>query len=174
MNAPLIGVDFEFANDIRGSICAFGFAYQDGTTEMGILALHPSAGEQERARYHHISPEKTALGLGPEALYSRLAALPSDAILVAHDARIDRSQLNAWFALWGLEPLNLRWVDTLGMTRRMYGKNARIGIAAMAERFGMLVKAHNAGDDALVALRIAETLEWGPTQVVDSKGMNIK
>lgn len=170
----LTGIDFEMANAHRGSICAFGFAYQDGTKESGVLHLHPDAGVQERTRYHGISPEDTDMGLSPMSLYRRLSRLPEDTILVAHDARIDRGALNAWFELWGLPPLDLKWIDTLGMTRRTYGKTAKIGIAAMAKRFEMSVKAHDPGDDALVALRIAETLEWGPTQVVDSRGMNIK
>lgn len=151
----LIGTDFEFANNIRGSICAYGFAYEDGTKESGILHLHPDAGVQERSRYHGISAEDTEMGLNPMALYRRLSRLPEDAVLVAHDARIDRSQLNAWFKMWGLPPLDLKWIDSLGIAKRVHGKRARTGVAAMAERYEMTVKSHDPGDDALVALAVA-------------------
>lgn len=159
---PLVGIDFEMANGIRGSLCAYGFAYEDGTIEQAVLRLHPErGGVQERDRWHHISPAKTAMGLGPEALYSRLLALPEDTVLVAHDAKIDRTQLYGWFSMWDLEPLHFRWFDTLRIARREFGKNGRTGIAAMAQRMGITVRPHHAGDDARVALEIARRYPWG-------------
>lgn len=158
----LVGIDFEFGNAICGSICAYGFAYADGTVEQAVMALHPErGGEQERGRWHHISPAKTALGLGPEALYSRLLALPENTVLVAHDARIDKKQLDGWFTMWDLEPLQFAWFDTLRIARREFGKQGKTGIAAMAERMGIEVVPHHAGDDARVALEIATRFEWG-------------
>lgn len=167
----LVGIDFEFANGIPGSICAYGFAYEDGTMEQAVLRLHPErGGPQIRDRWHHISPEKTAMGLGPEALYSRLVAIPSDTVLVAHDAKIDRAQLYSWFDMWDLEPLHFTWFDTLKIARREYGKQGKVGIAAMAERLGMAVSPHHAGDDARVALEIARRFEWGSlSPLVDNK-----
>jgi len=156
------------ANAITGSLCAYGFAYEDGTTEKGILALHPEfGGKHERDRWHHISPAKTALGFGPEALYSRLLSLPADTILVAHDARIDRAQLYGWFKMWNLEPLHFSWFDTLRIARREKGKNGRTGVAAMAAEMGMTVRAHDPADDAKVALEIARRYAWGQINVLD-------
>lgn len=158
----LVGIDFEMANATRGSLCAYGLAYMDGTIEQAVLRLHPEhGGKQERDRWHHISPAKTALGFGPEVLYSRLLALPADTVLVAHDAKIDRTQLYGWFDMWGLEPLHFPWFDTLPIARREYGKKGRVGVAAMAERMGLTVNPHHAGDDARVALEIALRYDWG-------------
>ena len=167
----LIGLDFEFANSITGSICAYGFAYEDGSWEKAVLRLHPEkGGEQERDRWHHISPAKTLLGLGPEALYERLKALPEDTVLVAHDAKIDKAQLYAWFDMFDLEPIHFPWFDTLRIARREFGKHSKTGVAAMAQRLGMTVKAHDAVDDARVALRIAQHYSWGDfTPVLDNK-----
>jgi len=151
----LVGIDFEMANGTRGSLCAYGLAYEDGTTEHAVLALHPEfGGEQERGRWHHISPAVTAFGLGPDALYRRLKALPADTTLVAHDAKIDKRELYGWYSMWGLEPIDFEWIDSLGIARREYGKTAKIGIAAMAERMGITVRPHHPGDDARVALEI--------------------
>ncbi len=163
----LVGVDFEMANAISGSLCGFGLAYsEDDTTEAGVLRLHPTrGGKQERDRWHHISPKKTALGNPPEVLYSRLAALPEDTVLVAHDARIDRSELHGWFSMWELPPLYFSWLDTLSIARREFGKQGKTGIAAMAARMGMAVRPHHAGDDALVALRIVQTYGQGKIQI---------
>jgi DNA polymerase III epsilon subunit-like protein len=170
----LVGIDFEMANAIPGSICAYGLAYQDGTTESAVMALHPDrGGQQERDRWHHISAAKTALGLGPDALYSRLLALPSDAILVAHDANIDRTQLTGWFSMWDLPPLEFQWFDTLRIARREFGKHGRTGIAAMAERMGITVKPHDPADDARVSLAIAEHYDWGQIKLLDKPKVKV-
>jgi DNA polymerase III, epsilon subunit and related 3''-5'' exonucleases len=165
----LVGLDFEMANPIVGSLCAYGLAYEDGTVESGVLALHPTkGGRQERQRFHGISPAETAAGFGPQALYRRLLALPSDAVLVAHDARIDRTHLYAWLDMWGLPLLDFRWFDTLRIARREFGKQGKTGVAAMAERMGLTVKAHDPADDARVALEIATRFEWGQFRVLDN------
>jgi len=161
----LVGIDFEMANATRGSLCAYGLAYTDGTTEQAVIRLHPEhGGVQERGHWHGITPKKTAEGLGPEALYSRLLALPSDTVLVAHDAKIDRSQLYGWFEMWDLEPIHFPWFDTLRIARREFGKHGKTGVAAMAQRMGLTVRPHHAGDDARVSLEIALRYPWGQYQ----------
>lgn len=165
---PLVGIDFEMANNINGSICAFGLAFEDGTSESDIIRLHPElGGVQERGRWHHISPARTAAGAGPEVLYSALQSLAPDTILVAHDAKIDRSYLYGWFEMWDLEPIHFAWFDTLRIARREFGKRGRVGIAAMAAHLGMTVTPHDPRDDATVALEIARKYPWdkfSPTQ----------
>ncbi|UDL16488.1 exonuclease [Microbacterium phage Zooman] len=158
----LVGIDFEMANPIAGSLCAFGLAHESGAVEKAVIRLHPEkGGEQERFRYHKISPAATALGLPPLVLYSRLQALPEDTVLVAHDAKIDKRQLYAWFEMFDLEPIDFPWFDTLLLARREFGKHGKTGVAAMADRLGMTVKAHDPADDARVALKIAQTYDWG-------------
>lgn len=165
----LVGIDFEMANSTPGSICAYGLAFEDDIRLSGILRLHPEyGGEQERGRWHHISPAATAAGLDPEVLYDQLKALPEDTVLVAHDAKIDRTQLYGWYAMWGFEPIHFAWFDTLRIARRDFGKNGRTGIAAMAKRMGLDAKPHDPADDAGVALEIALRYDWGkftPIQV---------
>lgn len=162
----LVGIDFEMANATKGSLCGFGLAYSWEETVAGVLRLHPErGGKQERARFHQISPSKTAAGNPPEVLYDLLKELPEDTVLVAHDARIDRSELYAWYSMWDLEPLHFAWFDTLRIARREFGKHGKTGIAAMAQRMGMEVRRHHAGDDALVSLKIAQTYDWGKFDV---------
>lgn len=167
----LVGLDFEMASPIAGSLCAFGMAFEDGSTLGQVLALHPEkGGEQERFRYHKISPLRTKLGASPQALYATLQELPDNTVLVAHDAKIDKAQLYAWFDMFDLEPIHFPWFDTLRIARREFGKHGKTGVAAMAQRLGMTVKAHDAVDDARVALRIAQYYSWGDfTPVLDNK-----
>lgn len=165
----LVGIDFEMANPIQGSLCAFGLAYEDDTTEAAVMRLHPwRGGKQERARYHRINASRTAAGVGPEVLYNRLKALPEDTILVAHDARIDRKQLYGWYAMWNLQPIHFAWFDTLRIARREFGKHGKTGIAAMAERMGVEVRPHDPADDARVALYIAQRYDWGQFKVLEA------
>lgn len=166
----LVGIDFEMANATRGSLCGFGMAYSWGETVAGILRLHPErGGVQERDRWHHISPAKTAAGNPPEVLYNLLLELPEDTVLVAHDARIDKRELYGWYSMWDLPPLHFPWFDTLRIARREFGKNGKTGIAAMAERLNIPVRRHHAGDDALVALTIAQRYDWGKFTVDEEK-----
>lgn len=167
----LVGIDFEMANATPGSLCAFGLAFEGDFTEAAVLRLHPfKGGAQERDRWHHISPKATERGRGWWVLYDRLKALPADTTLVAHDARIDRRELYAWFDMWNLPPLHFQWIDTLSIARREYGKQGKTSIVAMAERMGMQVRTHHAGDDALVALKIVQTYGLGNVRpLVDNR-----
>lgn len=166
----VVGIDFEMANDITGSLCAFGLAFEGDFTEAAVLRLHPfKGGEQERGRWHHISPKATARGREWTVLYDRLKALPEDTVLAAHDAKFDRSGLQAWFDMWNLPPLYFTWIDTLSIARREFGKHGKVGIAGMAERMGMQVRAHHAGDDALVARKIVETYGIGNIRLLVDK-----
>lgn len=172
----LIGIDFEMANSIPGSICAYGLAFIDGYSEKAVIRLHPErGGEQERGRWHHISPKATAAGLSPVHLYSRLQSLPEDTVLVAHDAKIDKAQLYGWYEMWGFEPIHFAWFDTLRIARREFGKNGRVGIAAMAERMGIEVTPHDPADDARVSLEIALRFDWDKfkPQEVDRKTLKL-
>lgn len=149
-----IGIDFEMANNAKASICAYGLAFEDGSKESEIIALHPTMPLQERSRYHGISPEATAAGAHFLKLYERLASLPEDTILIAHDLRSERRALMAAYTLWNLPKLKLQWLDSLKIAQQMRGKNEKAGVATMAKIFGMAIRHHDPADDALVALEV--------------------
>ena len=163
----LVGIDFEMANATKGALCAFGIHYPNGDNSYAALRLHPEhGGVQERTAYHGIHPILATDGMPPETLYNRLLALPEDTVLAAHDARIDRRELAAWYDMWGLEPLYFTWIDTLKIAQRHYTKGAKNGVAARAERMGLKVRPHNPTDDAWVAWEIAARYDWGNLQPI--------
>lgn len=151
-----VGIDFEMANRHKASICAYGLAFDDGSKEKQIIALHESMPTQEATRYHGISAEETANGHPFMDLYNRLSALPEDTILVAHDLKVERRALLAAYEVWGLPKLKLQWVDSLGVARRKHGKDAKTGVATMAQIFAMEIIHHDPADDALVALEVVK------------------
>jgi len=152
-----IGLDFEYANKFKGSICAYGLAFMDGTQEHGFVKLHEDFPIQEHRRWNGISQEETDGGMHFIELYERLASLEDDVVLVAHDLKSDR---RAWLAAqqaFGLAKLKLTWVDALPIARTSIGRNKRTGgggVKMMADFYGMKITHHNPADDALVSLEV--------------------
>lgn len=151
-----VGIDFERANKHKGSICAYGLAFDDGSLEKQVIALHETMPAQEATRFHGITAEETANGAPFLELYSRLAALPEDTVLVAHDLKMDRRSFFAACTVWGLPKLKLTWLDSLKVAQRQLGKQNKTGVATMAKRLKMTIKHHDPSHDALVALAVVK------------------
>lgn len=161
MNLPLIGIDFEYGNNTKGSICAYGLAFEDGTREHGFVRLHASAPEQTHTRFHGITQAQTDGGMGFEELHARIKELAADgrAVLIAHDLKSDRRAWHAAVQTHGLDELNLLWLDSLTLARIEVGAakdGCKTGIAAMAERYGLTIDHHNPAYDAWISLEIAQ------------------
>lgn len=153
-----IGIDFEYANKNKASICSYGLAFEDGTQEHGFIRLHEDAPLQRHTFIHGITQEQTDSGAPFPELYARIAELTADGdtILIAHDLKSDRRAWLAAQAQHGLTPLPLSWIDSLPIARAELGlgKGAGAGIAIMAARYGIEIDHHNAADDALISLEI--------------------
>ena len=154
-----IGIDFEYANGHRGSICRYGLAFEDGSQEEGFVRLHSSSPLQERTGFHGITQEETDGGIGFGELYERIRSLATaeGTLLVAHDLKSDRRAWHAAQLQHGLEPLPLSWVDSLPLAQREISRSkipGKSGIAAMALRYGLTIDHHQPADDASVALEI--------------------
>lgn len=176
-NLPLIGIDFEYGNNTKGSICAYGLAFEDGTREHGFVRLHASAPEQTHTRFHGITQAQTDGGMGFEELHARIKELAADgrAVLIAHDLKSDRRAWHAAVQTHGLDELNLLWLDSLTLARIEVGAakdGGKTGIAAMAERYGLTIDHHNPAYDAWISLEIAQRTaqkreHW---QLIDDSG----
>ena len=158
---PLVGIDFEYGNNTKGSICAYGLAFEDGTREHGFVRLHPSAPEQTHTRFHGITQEQTDSGMGFEELYARIEELAAGGkvVLIAHDLKSDRRAWHAALQTHGLADLNLLWLDSLTLARIEVGAardGGKTGIAPMAERYGLTIDHHNPAYDAWISLEIAQ------------------
>ncbi len=163
-----IAIDFEYASSTPGTICAYGLAFEDGTKEHGFVRLHPSAPEQKNTRYHGITQEQTDGGMAFETLYERIRELTAtgEIFLVAHDLKSDRRAWHAAVALFGLEPLPLKWIDSLPIARTEVAANGGglTGVAAMATRYGLTIDHHNPADDAFISLQVV--LRNPPTKII--------
>lgn len=154
-----IAIDFEYANDAPGSICAYGLAFPDGTQEHGFIQLHPDNPIQDRTRFHTITQEQTDSGASFESLYARIESLSADSntIFIAHDLKSDRRAWHAACLKHEMEILPLSWIDSLPIAREelQIGKGKPgTGIASMAARYGISIEHHNPADDALISMEI--------------------
>ena len=153
-----IALDFEYANGDKASICQYGLAFEDGSTETGYVQLHPTVAEHTNGRYNGgITEEQTSAGIPFAELYARLAALTADGntVLVAHDLKSDRKAWLRTQALHGMPALRLSWVDSLHIARLELGcGKSGGGVKAMAQRYAMEINHHNPVDDARVALQV--------------------
>ena len=166
MNAPrrYIGIDFEYGNNTKGTICAYGLAFEDGTQEHGFVKLPAIAPKQEHTRFHGITQEQADGGMEFSQLYARIAGLLAEAqadgvelILVAHDITSDRRAWQAAQLIHGLEALHLSWLNSLPIAYAELGikkGQGKAGVATMAERYGIPINHHNPADDALIALQV--------------------
>ena len=154
-----IALDFEFGNDTKGSICAYGLAFEDGQKEHGFVRLHASAPKQEHTRFHGITQEDTDGGVAFSELYNRIGALAqeTETVFVAHNLKSDRRAWLAAIALHELAPRPLLWLNSIPIAEaelKAAGEPIRPGIATMAARYGMNISHHNPADDAAVALEV--------------------
>lgn len=166
MNAPrrYLGIDFEYGNNTKGSICAYGLAFEDGTKEHGFVQLPAIAPRQEHTRFHGITQEQSDGGMEFSQLYARVAGLLAEAqadgvelILVAHDITSDRRAWQAAQLIHGLEALHLSWLNSLPIAYAELGikkGQGKAGVATMAERYGIPINHHDPADDALIALQV--------------------
>jgi len=159
-----LGIDFEYGNNTKGSICAYGLAFEDGTQEHGFVQLPAIAPKQEHTRFHGITQEQADGGMEFSQLYARIAGLLAEAqadgvelILVAHDITSDRRAWQAAQLIHGLEALHLSWLNSLPIAYAELGikkGQGKAGVATMAERYGIPINHHNPADDALIALQV--------------------
>jgi len=159
-----LGIDFEYGNNTKGSICAYGLAFEDGTQEHGFVKLPSIAPRQEHTRFHGITQEQADGGMEFSQLYARIAGLLAEAqadgvelILVAHDITSDRRAWQAAQLIHGLEALHLSWLNSLPIAYAELGikkGQGKAGVATMAERYGIPINHHNPADDALIALQV--------------------
>ena len=151
----LAGLDFETANERRGSICAVGCAVlEDGVVSASREWLVcPPAGRR------WMRPDFTAIhGLHfwdvrgcPEfpCVWEELRGmLLSAECVVIHNAPFDLGHLRSALELYGLPPVEFDYTDSVLVSRRLYPEMASHSLDAMAARFGIVFRHHDALEDA--------------------------
>ncbi|MBP5638004.1 MAG: 3'-5' exoribonuclease [Victivallales bacterium] len=157
----LAGLDFETANGKRGSICAAGCAIVDdtGVTESREWLVCPHKG------YRWMRPDFTDIhGLNYwdvcncmefPAVWPELQRklLEADCVVI-HNAPFDLGHLRSVLELYELPPVEFDYVDSLAVSCRLFPEMESHSLDAMAERFGIVFRHHNALEDATACARL--------------------
>ena len=157
----LAGLDFETANGKTGSICAAGCAVIDdgvlvGQKEWlvcphrGYRWMRPDFTEIHGISYWDVCNCAEFCQIWPELQEMLFAA----ECVVIHNARFDLGQLKSVIALYGIPHVEFDYVDSLEISRRLFPEMPSHALNAMAERFGICFRHHDAMEDAMACASI--------------------
>lgn len=161
----LAGLDFETANRLSGSICAVGCALvEDGAvTTSRVWLLCPHAG------FRWMLPEFTAIhGLNywdvkdcpefPEIWPELQQILLSADCVIMHNAPFDLGHLRSVLSLYQLPPVTFHYADSLHISRQCLPGLQSYRLKAVAAKFGIDFKHHDALEDAATCAMIVDRI----------------
>lgn len=120
MPLDFTAIDFETANEERGSVCAVGLArVRDGIiTRADAWLVYPPTGDRfTNTSIHRIRPADVAEAHDWPRIAARVDAIADGSPLVAYNARFDRGVFDAACHLAELHPAPYRWFDALQLAR---------------------------------------------------------
>ena len=152
-------IDVETANSDCASICQIGIVHvRDGSiVDQWQSLVNPECWfHPVNVRIHGISEE--AVGQSPTLaeLHDEVCARLDGSVLVSHTA-FDRTACNRAMSRQGLRQLQVRWLDSTMIARRVWpGRRGGrgYGLKNMAEDLGISFRHHDALEDARAAAEI--------------------
>ncbi len=156
---PVIAIDFETANEDRGSACALGLAWIEGhrvvRVEERFIRPRPFRFSPINIEIHGITPERVAHE--PEVSEVLSTYLPElvGSVVLAHNAAFDISVLRA--ALDGCRRRypELSYLCTVKIARLVWPELTKATLPAVAAHLGIGFEHHQAGADAWACARVA-------------------
>ncbi|MBQ9366621.1 MAG: hypothetical protein IJT83_02480 [Victivallales bacterium] len=157
----LAGLDFETANTRSGSICAAGCAIlEDGVVtesrewlicpHKGYRWMRPDFTEIHGLRYWDVCNCAEFACIWPE-LEQMLTSV--DCVII-HNAPFDLGHLRSVLELYELPPVSFDYADSVVISRHLFPEMPSHTLDAMAERFGIVFRHHNALEDATACASI--------------------
>lgn len=166
---PFVAIDFETANEKRGSACAVGLVRFDseGREEASLTTLikpHDDLAyfNPRNTRVHGIRETDVADALTWPDIYPRVAEVVEGLPLVAHNMAFDGYVLTDLDSLYGYHPLANRRMCTLRLARTLLaGVLERKSLDLVYRHYfdGESFAHHDAGADALAAGRVFSRMQ---------------
>ena len=161
----LTGLDFETANYYDGSICAAGCAHvEDGVVtvrhewlvcpHVGYRWMLPQFTEIHGLRFTDVCHCGEFPTIWPEM---RRMLQESDCVVI-HNAPFDLRHLRAVLGLYGLEPVEFDYADSLTISRRLLPELPRHSLDRVADHFNIVFQHHDALEDAIACATIVSRL----------------
>lgn len=149
-----LAVDVETACADQGSICQLGVAFFRAgrcvRVESRLICPETEFAQFNSAlhgiRFEHVAQQPTWRALYPEVL-----AWVRDSVLVSHTF-FDRTAMERVCQRYGLAmPPYTKWIDTCAAARHSWPWLENHKLPTLARHFGLVYRAHDAGEDARVA-----------------------
>lgn len=155
----VVALDFETANQSPDSACAIGLAFVEGgavTRRFHTLIRPPELRfDWGNIRVHGIRPEDVMDAPSFAEVWSEIAPAFDGALVLAHNASFDMNVLKRSAAHYALALPGFRSFCTVAMARRLWPEEPSKRLSALAARFGIAFRHHDAGEDAFACATIA-------------------
>ncbi|ESQ92364.1 3'-5' exonuclease [Asticcacaulis benevestitus] len=162
-----IAIDFETANEQRGSACSVGLAWIENNqvtrVEERLIRPKDMRFSGMNIAIHGIRPEHVEDAPQFPAVMEEFRQDFASAIMIAHNAAFDMSVIRKACDQYGLGYPEFDYLCTLQMSRKVWHRLASHRLSDLSAHIGLRFKHHNAAEDAemcgRVALAIAGDLE---------------
>ena len=156
---PVVALDFETANEERGSACAVGLAWIDGLrvvrVEERLIRPEPFRFSPFNTQVHGIAAADV---VDQPGFFEVLSAWFPDLIgstVLAHNAAFDISVLRAALDRCGRRYPPLSYLCTVKIARLVWPELTSAALPAVARHLGFGFDHHRAGADAVACARVA-------------------
>ncbi len=154
-----IAIDFETANEQRGSACAIGLAWLDGTTlvrvEERLIRPKDMRFSSINIAIHGIRPEHVEDKPELPAVLSEFEEDLRSSLVIAHNAAFDMSVLRYGLDQYEKPYPGFEYACTLKLAKNVWPSLSSYRLSAIAAHLGISFSHHRAGDDAAVCAKIA-------------------
>ena len=146
-------LDVETANTDRASICQIGISiWKDGAEiRKWSSYINPKVPfDRVCINVHGIRESDVQDAPTFEECYLELQSILGEGIVVVHHSPFDRSAWAQATAAAGLQPMDIRWLDSCSVAKESLDDQQRagFGLKALSERFGIQFMHHDAYEDA--------------------------
>jgi DNA polymerase III subunit epsilon len=161
-----VAIDFETANETRGSACALGVAIVEAgqVVERTSWLIRPPTLDFNpyNVMIHGITAADVASAPTLDLLWPSVEALLAGRQIVAHHASFDISVLRHSLDVYGLPWPELQYVCTRVLAKKVWTDLISYSLPVIADHCGITFRHHDAEEDAVasaeVALRCCEAL----------------
>ena len=152
-------IDFETANETRGSACAIGVTLVDDatitSTRSWLIRPRELRFDPFNVDIHGITPEAVADKPEWPDIWSEVSELVNGRTIVAHNAGFDMSVLRHTFDEYGLRYPEFEYFCTWVVSRRAWPGMFSYRLDDLADHFGLSLRHHEAASDAEACANLA-------------------
>lgn len=155
----MVAIDFETANEQRGSPCSVGIAVFEGRDLVSSQEFLIRPPEMRFSPFnigiHGIRPSDVEDAPDFSEILEQLAAIIGTSLVVAHNASFDMSVIRHTCDHYGLQYPQLEYLCTMNAARAAFPDMDRVKLNLLAARFQFEFNHHRAEDDARVCGLVA-------------------